>query len=192
MVYDDKQMALIRAAVHAVARDGLERTTTRSIGKVAGINDAYIYRYFKDKEDLLCRAYVLLNERMIGLLMDRIGELGKQSIENGRDRFAYVVRGLWDVLIQDTDACLFCDYYYHSASYKKYAAEAHRALTLRMLDKLSEGYTIGAQAEYSLYYLMESIFCFAARAADDRYPAGEDAFGQMIDRLYPIFQSAGA
>ena len=43
-VYDDKQAALIRAAIHAVAQDGLERTTTRSIGAAAGINDAYIYR----------------------------------------------------------------------------------------------------------------------------------------------------
>ena len=188
-MYDEKQSALIDAAIRAVARDGLEKTTTRSIGSVAGINDAYIYRYFKDKEDLLSRAYILVNEDLVSLLMHRIGEAGKMAIEYGRQRFAYVLRGLWDVLLENRDICLFCDYYYHSASYQKYAADAHHTLAISLLDKMGERYTIAEQGEHALYYLMESIFGFAARAVTDRYPKGEEGYDALVDRLYQIFCS---
>ena len=188
-MYDEKEAALLQAAIRAVARDGLEKTTTRSIGAAAGINDAYIYRYFKDKEELLSRAYIDANEHLVKLLLHRIGEAGKMAIEYGRERFAYVARGLWDVLLENAELCLFCDYYYHSASYQKYAADAHHTLALSLLEKMEERYTIAERAEYSLYYLMESIFGFAARAITGRYPKGEDGFEQMLDQLYQIFCS---
>lgn len=57
MSCDNKELELLQGAVRAVARNGLENTTTRSIGAEAGIDDAYIYRYFKDKEELICRAF---------------------------------------------------------------------------------------------------------------------------------------
>ena len=189
MVYDEKQVTLIRAAVEAVARDGLEKTTTRSIGAIARINDAYIYRYFSDKEDLLSRAYVLVNEDLIGLLLRRMSEVAGAGIAEGYARFAYVVRGLWDALIASPETCLFCDYYYHSASYKKHTAERHHEQAMRLLDKMGEGYELQPQAEFSLYHLMETLFCFAAKAVEGYYPRTEEGFEQVAGRLYMAFRS---
>lgn len=186
-MYDEKQTALIDAAIRAVARDGLEKTTTRSIGAAAGINDAYIYRYFSDKEDLLSRAYILVNEQLINLLLRLIGDVKARDGEDLQDRFAYVIRGLWDVLLNRSEACIFCDYYYHSASYKKYAAAHHHDLALQLLDKLGEGHKLDDQAEFSLYHMMETLFAFAAKAVEGYYPKTEEAFRQVVQRLYTAF-----
>ena len=188
-MYDDKQAALIRAAIHAVAQDGLERTTTRSIGAAAGINDAYIYRCFSDKEDLLSRAYMLVNEDLVGLLIRRIGEAGKKGMTDGYQRFAYIIRGLWDALLDNPENCIFCDYYYHSASYKKHTAELHHAVAMRLLDKMGENHNLRPQAEFSLYHLMETLFAFAAKAVEGYYPKTEDGFEQVAARLYMAFCS---
>ena len=41
--------ALMDATVKVVARDGLEKLTTRSIANECELHDTYIYRYFLDK-----------------------------------------------------------------------------------------------------------------------------------------------
>ena len=188
-MYDDKQAVLIQAAIRAVAQDGLERTTTRSIGAAAGINDAYIYRCFSDKEDLLSRAYMLVNEDLISLLIRRMKEARKSEIIEGYNRFAYVIRGLWDALLDKPEICIFCDYYYHSASYKKHTAELHHAETMRLLDKMGEEYSLRPQAEFSFYHLMETLFAFATKAVEGYYPKTEDGFEQVAARLYMAFRS---
>ena len=188
-MYDDKQTALMQAAIRAVARDGLERTTTRSIGTAAGINDAYIYRCFKDKEDLLSRAYIEVNQGLIGLLLRRIDEVDKLEMTEGFPRFTYIIHGLWDVLMSNPDVCLFCDYYYHSASYKKYTGAQHLDLALQLLNRVGEGHDLHHQAEFSLYHLMETLFAFAAKAVEGYYPKTEQGFDMVAGRLYLAFRA---
>jgi len=189
-VYDEKQLALMEAAIRAVARDGLEKTTTRSIGAAAGINDAYIYRYFRDKEDLLSQAFTQVNDRMIELVLREIDRQKRSTPDDACLRFTRVVRVLWDALMDEPETCLFCEYYYHSASYKKYASEAHRALGRRLWNKVGERYDLNGHAEHAFYYLMESIFGFAVKAIERQTLQEEAAFAQMCSRLYEIFRSA--
>lgn len=47
----------MESAVHVVARDGLEKTTTKAIAAQAGLNEAYIYKCFCGKDQLLSAAF---------------------------------------------------------------------------------------------------------------------------------------
>ena len=51
------KQAFIEGTVHVVARDGLEKTTTKAIATEAGLSEAYIYRCFESKEALLRAAF---------------------------------------------------------------------------------------------------------------------------------------
>lgn len=51
------KQAFIEGTVRVVARDGLDKTTTKAIATEAGLSEAYIYRCFESKEALLCAAF---------------------------------------------------------------------------------------------------------------------------------------
>lgn len=51
------KQAFIEGTVRVVARDGLDKTTTKAIATDAGLSEAYIYRCFESKEALLCAAF---------------------------------------------------------------------------------------------------------------------------------------
>lgn len=51
------KQAFIDGTVRVVARDGLDKTTTKAIATEAGLSEAYIYRCFESKEALLRAAF---------------------------------------------------------------------------------------------------------------------------------------
>ena len=51
------KQAFIEGTVRVVARDGLDKTTTKAIATEAGLSEAYTYRCFESKEALLCAAF---------------------------------------------------------------------------------------------------------------------------------------
>ena len=53
--HEQKTAALMDGAVRSVALYGLENASTKTISACCGINEAYIYRYFESKEDLLAK-----------------------------------------------------------------------------------------------------------------------------------------
>lgn len=58
----------LESAVHVVARDGLEKATTKAIAKAAGLNEAYIYKCFAGKDELLNEALHREDENFAVLL----------------------------------------------------------------------------------------------------------------------------
>ena len=63
----DKKAVLLKSTVTVVARVGIENASTRLIGKEAGFQDAFIYRYFNDKDHLLSQAYINENEKLMNI-----------------------------------------------------------------------------------------------------------------------------
>ena len=47
------QQTFIRSAIRVIARKGLVKATTKAIAADAGLNEAYIYKCFKGKDELL-------------------------------------------------------------------------------------------------------------------------------------------
>lgn len=51
------KQAFIESAIRVVAREGLDKATTKAIAADAGLNEAYIYRCFESKEAMLRDAF---------------------------------------------------------------------------------------------------------------------------------------
>lgn len=54
--HDQRRRELAQAAVQVIARDGLERTSTRAVANESGWTTGVLKHYFVDKDDILRRA----------------------------------------------------------------------------------------------------------------------------------------
>lgn len=59
MTQADRKLALLGSTIRVIARDGLDKTTTKAIATEANLNEAYIYQLFDGKEDLLKKSLQL-------------------------------------------------------------------------------------------------------------------------------------
>ena len=57
MKQDETRRMLIDGTIHVIARDGLDKATTKQIGLETSINEAYIYRCFAGKEDMFAKTF---------------------------------------------------------------------------------------------------------------------------------------
>jgi len=57
MKQDELRRRLIDGTIHVIAQDGLDKATTKQIRIETSINQAYIYRCFEDKEDMLKKTF---------------------------------------------------------------------------------------------------------------------------------------
>ncbi len=56
MKQDELRRKLIDGTIQVIAQHGLDKATTKQISLATNINEVYIYRCFKDKEDMFARA----------------------------------------------------------------------------------------------------------------------------------------
>lgn len=60
----DKRKALFEAALEVFAENGFHGAPTSLLAQRAGVGVGTIYRYFKDKDDLICQLYDEVRERV--------------------------------------------------------------------------------------------------------------------------------
>ena len=63
---------LIDGTIHVIAREGLDKASTKQIGLETSINEAYIYRCFNDKEDLFAKVFDSLDEELLAKTMQHL------------------------------------------------------------------------------------------------------------------------
>ena len=59
----ERKEKLIEATVQIIAEHGLENLRTAEICKIAGVNVAYLYDLFENKDDLIAQAFAASAER---------------------------------------------------------------------------------------------------------------------------------
>ena len=81
MKQDDTRLKLIDGTIHVIARDGLDKATTKSIGEETSINQAYIYRHFEDKQDMFAKTFESLDEELVNKVMQHIPVMYMQEMD---------------------------------------------------------------------------------------------------------------
>lgn len=59
----ERKEKLIEATVQIIAEHGLENLRTAEVCKIAGVNVAYLYDLFENKDDLIAQAFAASDER---------------------------------------------------------------------------------------------------------------------------------
>ena len=77
----ERKEKLIEATVQIISEHGLENLRTAEICKIAGVNIAYLYDFFENKDDLIAQAFAASDERFLKTILDNFPVLHYQSID---------------------------------------------------------------------------------------------------------------
>lgn len=100
------KQAFIEGTVRVVARDGLDKTTTKAIATEAGLIEAYIYRCFESKEALLCAAFHMEDVAFAYFLKQNLVGMHIQNAP-WKDRAFQLWSASWRFILGRKDDCLF-------------------------------------------------------------------------------------
>ena len=63
---------LIARTIQVIAEEGLDKTTTKAITSGTGINEAYIYRLFDGKDDMMAKAFDFLDDGLVQQILEHL------------------------------------------------------------------------------------------------------------------------
>ncbi|MDD9138896.1 TetR/AcrR family transcriptional regulator [Fructobacillus sp. CRL 2054] len=97
------QVKVLQAAIQLFAEQGYASTSTAAIAEEAGVSQAVIFKYFKNKEGLLNQILDLA----IGNILPKYGDdfIDKLEVESGHDSFAefltFMLRDRYQFILQN-------------------------------------------------------------------------------------------
>lgn len=182
---------LINSTISVIADEGLDKTTTKTIVNGTGVNEAYIYRFFDGKEDLLSKTFAFLDEELVRNIMDRIDVIDMKEL-NYEMRCWLIFDSLWRFLLGNKDKCLAYVRYYYSPYYQKYSAKEHQERYKPLVSKIGKVIKAEANTWMLLKHVLNVLLDFAVRVYEGEVSDSEDTtthvFLLVYNSLKPYFK----
>lgn len=162
MIYATEQElreALIRYTEYIVANEGMHRATTKNIAEKAGINEAYIYRTFKDKDDLVKSAFIENDIRLRDKVMDSLHFLDEKD-KSFEERLRCLLTPCLDMMLESRDHCLFYLRYYFSEKYLQLAKSEHDECFRPVYTALQPYFNSKENYAFVVNFVFESMLTF--------------------------------
>ena len=163
MKHYDVRNRLIDRTITVIAENGLDKTTTKAIVKGTDINEAYIYRYFSDKEDLLSHVFDTLDEELVAKVMQHLPVMYMRELEYEL-RCRVFFEAVWKFLLGNKEKCLAFVRYYYSPYFTKYSAESHKRRYVPVVEKFKEAFKDEADVWMILNHILNVMLDFAVKA----------------------------
>lgn len=172
---------LLARTITVIANEGLDKTTTKAIVAGTGINEAYIYRFFSNKEDLLSKAFELLDEELVAKAMLHapvmyINQMGYET------RCMFYFSAMWDFLLGNREKCLAFVRYYYSPYFEKYSVEDHKMRYQPLAEIFSKAFRDDVDVWMILNYILSVMLNFAVKVHNGQMP-NEEAYAEYLFRV---------
>lgn len=183
MRQDEIRRDLIDGTIHVIAREGLDKATTKLIGTETGINEAYIYRCFEDKEDMFANAFGVLDEELVSraLLHVPVMYMREYSYET---RCRIFFSAIWNFLLSNRDHCFAFIRYYYSPYFKKYSAEEHKNRFAPVVMKFQDAFRDEADVWMILNHILNVMLDFAVKVFNEEMPQNDDYSEHVFRVVY--------
>ncbi len=177
---------LIERTIAVIANEGLEKATTKVIVQGTDINEAYIYRFFEDKEDLYAQTFAFVDQCFIDAVMSKIDIMYLEgvSFENRARLFFYAI---WKLFTNDRNKCKVFARYYYSTYFTKYSIESYKKRYAPLVKKLSEGFREDTDVWMILKHTSSALLNGAIMVFDGELD-DSDAIAEMLFNI--IFNTA--
>jgi len=183
MKQDETRRRLIEGTIHIIARDGLDKTTTKQIGTQTGINEAYIYRCFAGKEDMFSKVFDALDAELAEKTMEHVSVMYLTDLDfELRCRFFFAA--IWKFLLSNRDDCLTYMQYYYSPYFSKYSADSHKKRFSPLIDKFSAAFKDEANVWMILNHILNVMLDFAVKVHNGQMPDSEDYSEHVFRVIY--------
>ena len=185
MKQDELRLRLIDGTIHVIAREGLDKASTKQIGLSTKINEAYIYRCFKDKEDMFAKAFDSLDNELANKILQHLPVMYMQDLEYElRCRVFY--EAVWKFMLANKEHCLAFIQYYYSPYFTKYSVEAHKKRYVSVVEKFKDAFKDEADVWMILNHILNVMLDFAVKVHNGQMPS-EDNYSEHVFRV--IYQS---
>jgi AcrR family transcriptional regulator len=174
---------LIARTTDIIATEGFDKTTTKAITSGTGINEGYIYRLFSNKEDLLAKTFVTLDEELVTLCTDRFSVMELSEVPF-RDRCQLYFNAVWRFLLGNRNKCLAYIRYYYSPYFSKYSAFDHKKRYLPLVEKFTPAFRKEANVWMILNHILNTMLDFAVKVYSDAVPDNEDTAEHVFRLVY--------
>ena len=183
MKHQNVRQKLIEQTILSVANNGLDKTTTKAIVSGTDINEAYIYTYFGNKEDLLDKTFEALDYELVNKLSTHIAIMGERELDfETRCRFYFSI--LWRFILNNPERSLCFIRYYYSPYFANNSAEAHHERYAKLIDTLSVAFNPKANVWMLLNHVLNVMFDFAKKIFDGALEDNEDSAEHIFRLLY--------
>lgn len=181
MKQDQLRQRLIDGTIHIIARDGLDKASTKQIGIATSINEAYIYRCFKNKEDMFSKTFDALDEELFAKTMQHV-EVMYMSEMDFEKRCRLYFFAMWDFLLGDRDKCLTYMRYFYSQYFIKYSALTHEKRFAPLVARFKAAFKDEADVWMILNHTLNVMFDFATKVHNGQM-SGEDDYSEHVFRV---------
>ena len=183
MKQDEIRRKLLDGTIHVIARDGLDKATTKSIGEETSINQAYIYRHFEDKEDMFAKAFDALDDELFAKTMQHVEVMYVAEMEyETRCRFYFAA--VWEFLLSNRDKCLTYVRYYYSPYFTRFSAEAHKKRFSPLVSKFRDAFKDEADVWMILNHILNVMLDFAVKVHNGHMPDADDYAEHVFRVIY--------
>lgn len=187
MKQDDTRRRLIDGTIHVIARDGLDKATTKQIGMETATNEAYIYRCFSGKEDMFAKTFDSLDEELVSVAMQHVPVMYMPEMEY-ETRCWMFFSSVWKFMLGNKDKCLTFIRYYYSPYFKQCSAESHNRRYKPLVEKFKEAFRDEANVWMLLNHILNVMLDFAVKVFDGAVQNNADTAEHVFRLIYGSVQ----
>lgn len=174
----DMREKLIARTITVIATEGLDKTTTKAITTGTGINEAYIYRHFSDKKDLLSKTFDKLDDELVAKVMQHLPVMYMQELEYEL-RCRVFFEAVWKFMLANKEHCLAFIQYYYSPYFTKFSVEAHKKRYVSVVEKFKDAFKDEADVWMILNHILNVMLDFAVKVHNGQMPS-EDNYSEHV------------
>lgn len=184
----ERKEKLIEATVQIIAEHGLENLRTAEICKIAGVNVAYLYDLFENKDDLIAQAFAASDERFLKTILDNFPVLHYQSIDYEM-RCRVLFMRCWEHIINRRRYTVFYVRYYYSSSFQKYSYAEHMQRYAGLIEKMKPAFPETANVKAILHHILDTLLGMAMKQINDPQESDEAAAETNFGIIFSVVKN---
>lgn len=183
MKQDAIRQGLIDGTIYVIARDGLDKASTKLIGQATSINEGYIYRCFEDKEDMFAKVFDTLDEELFAKTMQHAEIMYVREMAYEMRCRVYFA-AVWRFLTGNRDKCLTYMQYFYSPYFTRFSAETHKKRFAPLVEKFRDAFKDEADVWMILNHILNVMFDFAVKVHNGQMPGSDDYTEHVFRVVY--------
>ena len=177
------KQAFIEGTIRVVARDGLDKTTTKAIATEAGLSEAYIYRCYDSKDFLLQATFHMEDVCLAEHVRKSLSVMRIRGL-NWKERCFLLWKSCWEFILHKPDDCRFYLQYYYSASCRRHAYDEHLKYFHSLFNEIRPVFRPDTNVDMLLHQIFDTMLSFAARVLSGEIKDSEDTTKWTFEQVY--------
>jgi len=150
---DNKQKAIVDAAIQLITTEGFAETSMSKIAKAASVSPATIYIYFENKEDLLNQLYLTVKKEFVDALIEGLSE--DMAV---KDSFRLIWQNSRSYFLANPTTFAFHEQFIHSPLISKANKEQGERFFMPIVELYERGKAEGNLPEISMFVFVAIMY----------------------------------